>query len=114
MGQVMIQKIKQYKNLILVALAIILVVGLIAADPLGFVTERRHQRAVIQNQIAVEKAEAEKQIAIIKAQTDAELERIRQSLEVTDGETNELATETEAPATETVEPEADTLREGEQ
>ena len=110
----MLQKIKQYKNLLLVALAIILVVGLIAADPLGFVTERRHQRAVIQNQIAVEKAEAEKQIAIIKAQTDAELERIRQGLEVTDSETETPETETEAPATETVEPEVDTLREGEQ
>lgn len=114
MGQVMIQKIKQYKNLILVALAVILVVGLIAADPLGFVTERRHQRAMIQNQIAVEKAEAEKQIAIIKAQTDAELERIRQGLEVTPDETEAAATETEVSATETVDPEADTLREGEQ
>ena len=114
MGQVMIQKIKQYKNLLLVALAVILVVGLIAADPLGFVTERRHQRAMIQNQIAVEKAEAEKQIAIIKAQTDAELESIRQGLEVTDSETETPETETEAPATETVEPEVDTLREGEQ
>jgi Tfp pilus assembly protein PilX len=110
----MLQKIKQYKNLLLVALAIILVVGLIAADPLGFVTERRHQRAVIQNQIAVEKAEAEKQIAIIKAQTDAELERIRQGLEATDGETETPETETEAPTTETARPEADILREGEQ
>ena len=108
------EKIKQYKNLILLGLAIILFVGLIAADPLGFVTERRHQRAMIQNQIAVEKAEAEKQIAIIRAQTDAELERIRQGLEVTDGGTEAPAAEDIEPAAETVETEADTLREGEQ
>lgn len=107
----MIQKIKQYKNLILVVLAIILLVGLVAADPLGFVTERRHQRAMIQNQIAVEKAEAEKQIAIIRAQTDAELERIRQGLEIKDTGTEAPSVESAEPATETVEPEADTLLE---
>ena len=72
----MIQKIKQYKNLILVVGVALLLVVLIAADPLGFCAKRSHDRAAIQNQIAIEKAEAEKQIAIIKAQTDAELKRI--------------------------------------
>ena len=72
----MIQKLKQYKNLILICAAVLLVIGVIAADPLGFMTERRHQRALIHNQIAIERAEAEKQIAIIRAQMDAELKDI--------------------------------------
>ena len=106
--------LKQYKNLILVAVAIILIIGLIAADPLGFVTERRHQRAMTLNQIAVEKAEAEKQIAIIKAQTEAELERIRQGLEVT-SDASELTPEpSEAPTVQPTELEVDTLSEDEQ
>ena len=99
----MIEKVKQYKNLILIAVAILLIIGIITSDPLGYVAERRHQRALIQNQIAVEKAEAEKQIAIIRAQTDAELERIRngQTVAETEEETaaevviSETAEETE-------------------
>ena len=76
----MIEKIKQYKNLILVVVAIVLVTLLIAGDPIGLLTERRHQRALIENQIALEKAETEQKIAIIKAQTDAELLRIQSGL----------------------------------
>ena len=93
----MTEKIKQYKNLILLAIAVILVIGIIAADPIGLLTERRHQRAIIQNEIAVEKAETEKRIAIIKAETDAELERIRGAVltEKVTGDTD--VTEEEVP-----------------
>jgi len=90
-------KLKQYKNLILLVAAFLLVIGIIAADPLGFVTERRHQRSVIRNEIAIEKAEAEKRIAIIKAETDAELARIQNGvLEEQTGE--EPALDTPSPA----------------
>ena len=100
----MIQKIKQYKNLILLAAAVILVVTLIAVDPLGFCAQRAHDRAAIRNQMAIEKAEADKQIAIIKAQTDAELKRIEMGLDVA----GEQATE---QTTELTESEPDTLPE---
>ena len=92
------EKLMQYKNLILITLAALLVIGLIAADPLGFVTERRHQRAVIRNEMALEKAEAEKQIAIIKAQTDAELKHIENGLPAAQSEI-ETAPATPAPET---------------
>ncbi len=91
----MIQKIKQYKNLILVVGIAFLLVVLIAADPLGFCTKRSHDRAAIQNQIAIEKAEAEKEIAIIKAQTDYELKQIGQGLPVYEDIKEEAATEGE-------------------
>lgn len=90
----MIQKIKQYKNLILLAVAVILLVTLIASDPLGFCAKRAHDRAAIRNQMAIEKAEADKQIAIIKAQTDAELKRIELGFEVTGEQTTEPETDT--------------------
>ena len=73
----MMEKLKQYKNLILLAAVALLLIGIIAGDPLGYVTERRHQREIIRNQIAIEKAEVEKQIAIIRAETEAELRRIQ-------------------------------------
>ncbi len=92
----MIQKIKQYKNLILVVGITLLLVVLIAVDPLGFYAKRSHDRAAIQNQIAIEKAEAEKEIAIIKAQTDYELKRIGQGLPVYEDTQEEAATEGEA------------------
>ena len=91
----MIKKIKQYKNQILVVGIVLLMVILIAADPLGFCAKRSHERAAIRNQIAVEKAEAEKEIAIIKAQTDYELKRIGQGLPVTADVPKEAATEGE-------------------
>lgn len=69
--------LKQYKNLILLVTAILLVIALIAADPLGFCTQRAHDRAAIRNQMEIEKAQTEREIAIIKAQTEAELLRIR-------------------------------------
>ena len=69
--------LKQYKNLILLVIAVILVIALIAADPLGFCTQRAHDRAAIRNQMEIEKAQTEREIAIIKAQTEAELLRIR-------------------------------------
>ena len=78
------EKIRQYKNLILLSVAVILLVALIASDPLGFCAQRAHDRAAIYNQMAVEKAEAEKQIAIIRAQTDAELERIAKGGDLTE------------------------------
>ena len=83
----MIEKAKQYKNLILLVIAVFFLIVLIAADPLGFCAKRAHDRAAIYNQMAVEKAEAEKEIAVIQARTEAELERIRQGLEVPEEET---------------------------
>ena len=82
----MIEKAKQYKNLILLVLAAVFLIVLIAADPLGFCTRRAQEREAVRNEMAIEKAEAEKKIAIIKAQTDAELDRIRQGIE-TEGST---------------------------
>lgn len=72
----MIEKAKQYRNLILVAALAVFFIALLASDPLGFCTKRAHDRAAVRNQMAIEKAEADQQIAIIKAQTDAELKRI--------------------------------------
>ena len=92
------EKLKQYKNLMLVVLAVVFLIILIAADPLGFCAKRAHERAAIRNEMAIEKAEADRQIAIIKAQTDAELERISRGLEP---ETDEQVTEvTEAGGTQ--------------
>ena len=68
---------KQYKNLILLTATVILVVILIAADPLGFCAKRAQERAAIYNQMAIEKAETEQQIAIINAQTEAALAKIQ-------------------------------------
>ena len=94
----MAERLKQYKNLILLVLAVVFIIILIAADPLGFCAKRAHERAVIRNEMAIEKAEADRQIAIIKAQTDAELERISRGLEP---ETDEQVTEvTEAGGTQ--------------
>lgn len=91
----MIQKIKQYKNLILVVGIVLLLIVAIASDPLGFCAQRSHDRAAIRNQIAIEKAEAEKEIAIIKAQTDYELKRIGQGLPVSEDIPEEATTEGE-------------------
>ena len=97
----MIAKMKQYKNLILLALAAISLIILVASDPLGYCTRRAHERAAIRNEMAVEKAEAEKKIAIIKAQTDAQLERIRQGLGIETEELPEESTEAaDAPGQE--------------
>ena len=91
----MIDKIKQYKNLILVVGIALLLMVLIVSDPLGFCAQRSHDRAAIRNQIAIEKAEAEKEIAIIKAQTDYELKRIGQGLPVSENTQEESAAEGE-------------------
>ena len=93
----MIDKIKQYKNLILVVGIALLLMVLIASDPLGFCAQRSHDRAAIRNQIAIEKAEAEKEIAIIRARTEYELKQIEQGLPVTE----------EVPEAETTEGETD-------
>ena len=69
-------KIKQYKNLIIVAAVAVFLFALLVSDPLGYFARRSHERAAIRNQMAIERAEAEKQIAIIGAQTEAELKRI--------------------------------------
>ena len=69
--------LKQYKNLILLIMAAILVIALIAADPPGFYTRRAYERAAIRNQMEIEKAQTEREVAIIKAQTEADLFRIR-------------------------------------
>ena len=72
----MIDKIKQYRNLIILIVAVAIATLLLACDPLGYFAQRAHDRAAVYNQIAVEKAETNKQIAIINAQTEAELKRI--------------------------------------
>lgn len=100
----MIQKLKRYKNLILLSAAVILLIALVASDPLGFCAQRAHDRAAIRNQMAIERAEADKQIAIIKAQTDTELKRIEMGFDLT----GEQPTEQE---TELTESEPDTLQE---
>lgn len=69
--------LKQYKNLILLVVAILLVIVLVAADPLGFGTQRAYERAAVRNQMAVEKAKTEQEIAIIQAQTEAALLQIK-------------------------------------
>ena len=91
----MIKKIKQYKNLILVVGIALLLIALIASDPLGFCAKRSYERAAVRNQMAIEKAEADKEIAIIKAQTDYELKRIGQGLPVYEDTQEEAATEGE-------------------
>ena len=97
----MIQKLKRYKNLILLLTSLLLRIALIASDPLGFCAQRAHDRAAIQNQIAIEKAEAEQRIAIIKARTEAELKRIEQGEEFfTEQETVLTETELDTPAEE--------------
>ena len=97
----MIQKLKRYKNLILLSAAVILLIALVASDPLGFCAQRAHDRAAIRNQMAIEKAEAEQQIAIIKARTEAELKRIEQGEEFfTEQETVLTETELDTPAEE--------------
>ena len=93
----MINKIKQYKNLILVVGIALLLMVLIVSDPLVFCSQRSHDRAAIRNQIAIEKAEAEKEIAIIRARTEYELKQIEQGLPVTE----------EVPEAETTEGETD-------
>ena len=69
--------LKQYKNLILLVTAVLLVIALIASDPLGFCTQRIYERAAIRNQMEIDKAQTEREIAIIKAQTEADMLRIR-------------------------------------
>ena len=86
-------KIKQYKNLILVAALAAFFIALLCGDPLGFFARRAHERAAIHNQMAVEKAETEQQIAVIQAQTEAELRRIGK------GEVPVLQTAPEEPLT---------------
>ena len=69
--------LKQYKNLILLVVAVLLIIALIASDPLGFGTQRVYERAAVRNQMAVEKAKIEQEIAIIQAQTEAALLQIK-------------------------------------
>ena len=78
--------LKQYKNLILLVTAIIVVICIIASDPIGTAVKHRYEREAVKNQTAIEKAETEKRIAIIKAEQEAELIRIHQSLGNVDAE----------------------------
>ena len=77
----MIQKIKQFKNLILLVLGIALLAALIASDPLCFIAKRSQERAAIYNQMAIEKAEAERQIAVIEAEKKAQIRAIELGVE---------------------------------
>ena len=74
------QILKQYRNLIGLVTVTILIIIVLASDPLGMVVKRRQERAAVWNQIAIEKAETEKRIAIIQAEQEAELIRIHQGL----------------------------------
>ena len=73
----MIEKIKQFKNLIFLVLGILLFCLVLALDPLGYFAMRRQHRAVNLNQIAIAQAETDKRIAIIHAETEAELLKIK-------------------------------------
>ena len=87
-------KLKQYKNLILLTAAVIFLVVIIAADPLGFCVQRAHDRAAVRNQMTIEKAETDQRVAIITARTEAVLRRIAEG---------------ETAADALAEPETDTL-----
>ena len=71
------KKIKQFKNLILLLTAILVLIVCLCSDPLGYFVARSKYKAQILNEIAIAKAETEKKIALIKAETEAELLRIR-------------------------------------
>ena len=73
----MIEKIKQFKNLILLVIGISLFCLILTLDPLGYFAVCRQYRAVILNQIAIAQAETDKRIAIIQAETEAELLKIK-------------------------------------
>ena len=72
----MIEKIKQYRNLIFLVLIIAAAAGIMASDPLGHMAQRRYERAAIMNRAAIEKAETEKRVAILEAEKEAEIKRI--------------------------------------
>ena len=78
--------LKQYKNLIALVAAVILVIGIIASDPLGIIAKRKYERAAIRNQIAIEQAQTQKRITVIRAEQEAEMIRIYQSLGDVDAE----------------------------
>lgn len=73
----LIAKIKQFKNLILLSIAVLAVITCLFSDPLGYFVARAKYKAQIMNEIAIAKAETEKKIALIKAETEAELIRIK-------------------------------------
>ena len=77
----MLNVVKQYKNLILLVIGVILIVTLIASDPLGYCARRSYERAAIRNQMAIERAETEYQIAVIEAKRNAVIKRIENGLE---------------------------------
>ena len=90
------QILSQYRNLIALVIVVILIVTLVASDPLGIVMKRKQEIAEIRNQIMIEEAEAEKKVAIIKAEQEAELIRIHQGLcEVTADDLIVIGTEGE-------------------
>ena len=70
-------KIKQFKNLILLCIAIAGIMMCLLSDPLGYFVARAKYKAQIMNEIAIARAETEKKIALIRAETEAELIRIK-------------------------------------
>ena len=90
----MLKVIKQYKNLIALIIAVVLIIAVIASDPLGCMARRRHERAAIRNQIAIEQAETDKRLAVIKAEKEAEIIRVYQGFgNVSEKELIEIFTE---------------------
>ena len=73
----LVNKVIQFKNLILLMCAICIVLALLLSDPLGYCAARRQYRANIENQIAIAHAETQQRIAIIQAETEAALLRIK-------------------------------------
>ena len=70
-------KIRQFKNLIMLLVVIVVLLACLLSDPLGYFVARAKYKAQIMNEIAIENAETAKKIAIIKAETEAELLRIK-------------------------------------
>ena len=77
MVNVILSRIKQFKNLILLVSAIFVIMACLVFDPLGYFAARAKYKAQIMNEIAIARAETEKRIALIKAETEAELLRIQ-------------------------------------
>ncbi len=69
----------QYKNLakvLAVGAAAAIGIATVAAWHTGHFTKLRQNKAAIENQMAIDRANTERQIAIIQAETEAELARI--------------------------------------
>lgn len=67
----------QYRHLIICILIGVLCFLYLCSDPTGRAAQRKYERAKIENQIEIEKAETNKKLAIIEAEKEAEVLRIK-------------------------------------